>query len=95
MDDTGLVLLLCCFLLGMANSAAHQAVATSGHPLVVAMRRRSPWLIGGWVGHAADIALLAAAMYFAAAGHVAAAMLYIVYSIANAGATWVIVRRLP
>lgn len=77
------------FLLGIVNFAMHKAVIDSGHPLL----GRMPWffhMMGGRFSLIVEFLMLLAAMLMSAAGSVAWAWIYAVYSILNGVSAWLI-----
>ena len=85
----GLVLV---FLLGVANFAMQRAVMESRHPLL----GRMPWFyhsLGGRFSLAVEFLLLLSAMLLLADGVGWVAGGYLVYSLLNAIAAWLILTR--
>ncbi len=84
--------ILTLFLLGIANFAMHKAVLESGHPLLGQM----PWffhMLGGRFSLVVEFLMLLAAMLMAAAGSVAWAWGYAIYSVFNGISAWLILTR--
>lgn len=84
--------LLICFLLGIANFALHQAVLSSGHPVLAQVG----WLfrsLGGRGSLIAEFALLLGTMLLVASGSTGWAWGYLVYSFGNALTAWLILTR--
>lgn len=87
-----LMLLLIAFLLGVANFAAHRAVAESGHPLLSVYARES-WPAVRIVMLIIEFAVLAGVMLVLHAGREGWLWFYVFYSIANTGFAWLIATR--
>lgn len=82
----GLVVIFC---LGVLNFAAHKAVLESGHPMLGQVR----WLfrpLGGRLSLLVEFVMLLGAMIMVASGSFGWAMLYLVYSLMNGLAAWLI-----
>jgi len=77
------------FVLGIANFAMHKAVLESRHPLL----SRMPWIFhmfGGRFSLVIEFVMLVVAMLMAAAGSLAWAWIYAVYSVLNGISAWLI-----
>jgi len=80
------------FLLGIGNFAMHKAVLESRHPLL----GHVPWfvhLLGGKISLATEFLLLLGALLLVAQGYVAWGWAYLVYSLLNGVAAWLILTR--
>ena len=77
------------FLLGIVNFAAHRAVLESGHPLVEAVPALFQAL-GGRMSLIVEFAMLLGAMWMVAAGATGWALAYLLYSLVNGLAAWLI-----
>jgi hypothetical protein len=80
------------FLLGIGNFAMHKAVLESRHPLL----GQVPWfvhLLGGRISFASEFLVLLAAMLLVANANPAWGIAYLVYSLFNAVAAWLIITR--
>jgi hypothetical protein len=85
------MLLIICFLMGIANFAMHKAVAESGHPFVEDTKRLfGRHFFGPYGSYAIELALLIAAMWFAHEGWPLLALFYWAYTGMNAIATWLL-----
>ena len=80
------------FILGIVNFTAHRAVVESGHPLLGALRGNT-LRTARWGSFALEFIILLAAMLAIEGGQQGWLWLYVFYSMANAGAAWVIVSR--
>lgn len=80
------------FLLGVANFAMHKAVLESGHPLLGQMPR-FVHLLGGRLSLVTEFLVLLAAMLLVASGSEGWGVAYLLYSLVNAVAAWLIVTR--
>ncbi|MBH0111362.1 hypothetical protein I5E68_00165 [Novosphingobium sp. YJ-S2-02] len=81
--------LLVIFCLGVLNFAAHKAVLESGHPML----GQVPWLfqpLGGRLSLIVEFVMLLGAMIMVVSGSFGWAMLYLVYSLMNGLAAWLI-----
>ena len=77
------------FLLGIGNFALHKAVLESGHPLLGHM----PWFIhmlGGRITMVTEFLVLLAALLLAANGWPGLVWAYLIYSVLNGVAAWLI-----
>jgi hypothetical protein len=85
------MVLLVIFVLGVVNFAMHKAVLNSRHPMLAQM----PWfeLLGGRFSLAVEFLLLVGALLLAVYGHPAWGWGYLVYSVLNGFAGWLIVSR--
>jgi hypothetical protein len=84
------VLLIFCFLMGIANFAMHKAVAESGHPFVEDTKRYFGPHIGPYGSYIIELALLIGAMGFANSGSMNIALVYWGYTGMNGVATWLL-----
>lgn len=78
------------FCLGVINFAAHKAVLESGHPMLAQV----PWLLkplGGRASLLVEFVMLLGALLMVSAGSQGWALLYLVYSLVNGVAAWLIV----
>lgn len=76
-------------LLGMVNFALHKAVVESNHPLL----GQVPWfvhLLGGRISMAAEFLLLLGALLLSVEGLAPWGWAYLVYTVLNATAAWLI-----
>lgn len=81
--------LILAFLCGVLNFAVHKAVVESRHPLLGQL----PWMfhsLGGRVGLLVEFIMLAGCMLMIAAGSSAWIWGYLIYSVVNALAAWLI-----
>lgn len=86
------MLLLLAFLLGIANFAAHRAVAESGHP-VLSVYARESWPVVRFAMLLIEFAVLTGVMLVTWAGQGGWLWFYVFYSIANIGFAWAITTR--
>lgn len=84
------MLLVFCFLMGIANFAMHKAVAESGHPFVEDTKRYFGKHFSPYGSYAIELALLIGAMLFAHEGWIWIAVLYWGYTGMNGIATWLL-----
>lgn len=84
------MLVILCFLMGIANFAMHKAVAESGHPYVEDTKRYFGQYFGPYASYAIELAMLIGAMIFAYDGALAIAGLYGAYTAMNGIATWML-----
>lgn len=84
------MLLVFCFLMGIANFAMHKAVAESAHPFVEDTKRYFGRYFSPYGSYAIELALLIGALCFANAGSLPVALCYWVYTGMNAIATWLL-----
>ena len=84
------MLLILCFVMGVANFAMHKAVSESGHPFVEETKRHFSPQFSPYGSYAIELALLIAALWFAHDGSLAVALTYGVYTGINAVATWLL-----
>lgn len=84
------MMLIMCFLMGIANFAMHKAVAESGHPFVEDTKLYFGRYFGQYGSYAIEFAMLAGAMWFAQDGPVIVAFIYWLYTGMNALATWLL-----
>lgn len=81
--------ILITFLLGIGNFAMHKAVLESRHPVVELMPRIFV-ARGGVASLAVDYAILLAVLLLVANGQHAWSWAYVIYSVSNAIAAWLI-----
>lgn len=81
--------ILAIFVLGIANFAMHKAVLASRHPLVGQLPSFVHGL-GGKVTLVAEFVVLLGAMLLVAAGSAGWGWAYLVYTLLNASAAWLI-----
>ncbi|QVM84478.1 hypothetical protein HT578_12975 [Novosphingobium decolorationis] len=84
------IAVLVVFCLGVINFAAHKAVLESGHPMLAQV----PWLLkslGGRASLIVEFVMLLGALLMVSAGSQGWALLYLVYSLVNGVAAWLIV----
>lgn len=86
------MLLALAFLMGIANFAAHRAVAQSGHPLLSVYARES-WPVVRFAMLLIEYAVLTGVMLVTWAGQGGWLWFYLFYTAANIGFAWVIVTR--
>lgn len=84
------MLLIFCFLMGIANFAMHKAVAESGHPYVEDTKRYFGRHFSPYASYAIELALLIGAMLFAADGSLLIPVVYWTYTGMNGIATWLL-----
>lgn len=84
------MLLVMCFLLGIANFAMHKAVAESGHPFVEDTKRYFGRHFSPYGSYALELALLIGAMLLTEQGSVWVAIFYLGYTGMNGIATWLL-----
>lgn len=84
------MLLIFCFLMGIANFAMHKAVAESGHPFVEDTKRYFSRHFSPYGSYAIELALLIGALWFANEGSLAVSLTYWAYTGINAIATWLL-----
>ncbi len=84
------MILIFCFLMGIANFAMHKAVAESGHPFVEDVKRYFGTHFGPNASYAIEMLLLIGAMLFAYEGYLLIALFYWAYTGMNAVATWLL-----
>ena len=84
------MLLMICFLMGIANFAMHKAVAESGHPFVEDTKRYFGRHFSPYGSYAIELALLIAAMWLAHQGSALVALFYAGYTGMNGIATWLL-----
>jgi hypothetical protein len=81
--------LILAFLCGVLNFAMHKAVLESRHPLLGQL----PWffhLLGGRLGMAVEFVMLLGCMLMIASGSLAWVWGYLIYSLVNGLAAWLI-----
>lgn len=84
------MMLVFCFLMGIANFAMHKAVAESGHPFVEDTKRYFGRHFSPYGSYAIELVLLIGAMVLAQQGAVPVVLLYAAYTGMNAIATWLL-----
>lgn len=84
------MLVILCFLMGVANFAMHKAVAESGHPFVEDTKRYFGKHFSPYGSYAIELALLIGAMLFAHEGAVLVVLIYGAYTGMNGVATWLL-----
>jgi hypothetical protein len=84
------MLLIVCFVFGVANFAMHKAVAESGHPFVEDTKRYFGAHLGPYGSYAIELALLIGAMWLANNGSWAVLLMYAAYTAINGVATWLL-----
>jgi hypothetical protein len=84
------MLVIFCFMLGVANFAMHKAVAESGHPFVEDTKRYFGKHFSPYGSYAIELALLIGAMLFAHEGAAAVVLVYCAYTGMNGIATWLL-----
>ena len=84
------MMLVFCFLMGVANFAMHKAVAESGHPFVEDTKRYFGRHFSPYGSYAIELVLLIGAMVLAQQGAVLVVLLYAAYTGMNAIATWLL-----
>jgi hypothetical protein len=84
------MLLVFCFIMGVANFAMHKAVAESGHPFVEDTKLYFGRYFGPYASYGIELAMLIAAMWFAQEGYTIIAFFYWAYTGMNALATWLL-----
>ena len=84
------MILIFCFLMGIANFAMHKAVAESGHPFVEDTKRYFGKHFGRYSSYGIELLMLIGAMLFAQEGSLIIAFIYWAYTGMNALATWLL-----
>ncbi len=84
------MLLIVCFVMGVANFAMHKAVSESGHPFVEETKLYFSPQFSPYGSYAIELALLMGALWFANGGSWAVSLTYGVYTGINAVATWLL-----
>jgi hypothetical protein len=84
------MLLIFCFLMGIANFAMHKAVAESGHPFVEDTKRFFGTHFSPYASYAIELVLLIGAMLFAVDGSLLIPVIYWAYTGMNGIATWLL-----
>ncbi len=84
------MLMLLCFALGIGNFAAHRAVVESGHPFVEDTKLYFGTHFGRYSSYVIEFVILTGSMLMAAAGYGIIAALYVLYSMLNALAAWLL-----
>lgn len=88
--DEPYMLLIFCFIMGVANFAMHKAVAESGHPFVEDTKRYFGNHFSPYGSYAIELALLIGALWFANEGSMAVSLTYWAYTGINGIATWLL-----
>jgi len=83
------MVVLLVFILGVANFALHKAVLESGHPFLSGLGRLAPMSPGRFT-LAVEFAVLFVALLVTAYGWTAIAWAYLIYTLANGLAGWLI-----
>jgi hypothetical protein len=84
------MLVVFCFLMGIANFAMHKAVAESGHPFIEDTKRYFGKHFSPYGSYAIELALLIGAMLFAEDGSMWVVLVYWGYTAMNGIATWLL-----
>jgi hypothetical protein len=84
------MLLIVCFVMGVANFAMHKAVSESGHPFVEETKLYFSPQFSPYGSYAIELVLLIGALWFAHEGSLAVSLTYSVYTGINAVATWLL-----
>ena len=84
------MILIFCFLMGIANFAMHKAVAESGHPFVEDTKRYFGKHFGRYSSYGIELLMLIGAMLFAQEGSMIIAFIYSAYTGMNGLATWLL-----
>jgi hypothetical protein len=84
------MLLVFCFLMGIANFAMHKAVAESGHPFVEDTKRYFGTYFSPYGSYAIELTLLIGAMWFANESSLIISLFYWAYTGMNGIATWLL-----
>lgn len=84
------MLLIFCFLMGVANFAMHKAVAESGHPFVEDTKRYFGRHFSPYGSYGIELVLLIGAMWFAQQDSMVVALVYMAYTGMNGIATWLL-----
>ena len=84
------MILIFCFMMGVANFAMHKAVAESGHPFVEDTKRYFGQYFGQYSSYGIEFVMLTGAMLFAYEGSLIIAFIYWAYTGMNALATWLL-----
>lgn len=84
------MVLIFCFVMGIANFAMHKAVAESGHPFVEDTKLYFGRHFGRYSSYAIEFVMLLGAMLFAHEGSMVIAFVYWAYTGMNALATWLL-----
>ena len=88
--DPDNMLLIICFLLGIANFFMHKTVAESGHPFVEQTKRHFGAYFSPYGSYAIELALLIGALLLANERSWAVSLLYAAYTAINGVATWLL-----
>lgn len=84
------MLLILCFLMGVGNFAMHKAVAESRHPYVEDTKRYFGMHFGKNASYAIELTFLIGALLFAHEGSLLITGFYLVYTLLNVFATWML-----
>lgn len=82
-----LFIIFCC---GIANFTMHKAMLESQHPLIIEARTGFNRMVGPYGSYILEFLILVAAMIFANMGMLTPLFFYLVYTIANGAAAWVL-----
>lgn len=86
-----MLLMVLCFLLGVANFAMQKAILASGHPVLAQIAGGRQVLLGR-AAFAAEFLVLVSVLAMVADGHAAWCLAYLGYSGVNALAAWALLR---
>jgi hypothetical protein len=84
------MLVVVCFLMGIANFAMHKAVTLSGHRFVEDTKLYFGPHFRPYASYAIELCLLIAAMLLAQDGSMLAMLFYAAYTAMNGVATWLL-----
>ena len=84
------MLLIVCFVMGVANFAMHKAVSESGHPFVEETKLYFSPQFSPYGSYAIELVLLIGALWFAHEGSLPVSLTYSVYTGINAVTTWLL-----
>lgn len=84
------MIVIFCFLMGIANFAMHKAVAESGHPFVEDTKRYFGKHFGRYSSYGIELLMLIGAMLFAQEGSLIIVFIYWAYTGMNGLATWLL-----
>jgi hypothetical protein len=82
--------LLTCFFLGIGNFAMHRAVVESGHPFVEDTKYYFGRHFGRNASYVLEFVILASAMILSHGGALWAFLAYVIYSVLNSIAAWLL-----
>jgi Mn2+/Fe2+ NRAMP family transporter len=86
-------MLILCFILGIANFSLHKAAIESGHPFVEDTKKYFGTHFGPYGSYAIEFVILIAAMLSAGWGSNILPICYLVYTICNGIAVWVLLNN--